>query len=182
MHDIRSSKLGGWQGYQGAQTLLREVTLDAELGALLMNPLPEMAQLRGDVLFSGPADGLQYANATQVCGDASLHPYTPTSSPPGPYNGSQQGGQRPRSLPWPHRSQPQAMIGCSTCWCRAAAGPPAPQGMEAGRTGRCCPDQSAPWRQRGSVCCRSITPCMHHSRCGLVAPCCMMLRAAMQPT
>ena len=64
---------GSWQGYQGAQTLLREVTLDAELGALLMNPLPEMAELRGNVLFSGPVNALQPANATEVCKDASLH-------------------------------------------------------------------------------------------------------------
>ena len=61
-----------WQGYQGAQTLLREVTLDAELGALLMNPIPETALLRELSLFSGPVDGLQPANATEVCGLAML--------------------------------------------------------------------------------------------------------------
>ena len=60
------------QGYQGAQTLLREVTLDAELGALLMNPIPETALLRGTALFSGPVDSLQPANATEVCGLARL--------------------------------------------------------------------------------------------------------------
>lgn len=50
-----------WQGWQGAQTLLREVSLDSDTGALLMNPLPELADLRSAVLFDGSVSDLQPA-------------------------------------------------------------------------------------------------------------------------
>ena len=40
--------------------------LDVDLGALLMNPLPETAQLRGNTLFSGAVGALQPAKATKV--------------------------------------------------------------------------------------------------------------------
>ena len=59
------------QGWQGSQTLPREVTLDAETGVLLMNPIAETAQLRSTSLFSGPVDSLQPAASTQACQEAS---------------------------------------------------------------------------------------------------------------
>ena len=54
------------QGWQGSQTLPREVTLDAVTGTLLMTPVPELALLRSELLFSGPVDDLGPADEAQA--------------------------------------------------------------------------------------------------------------------
>ncbi len=43
------------QGWQGAQTLPREITLDADSRALVMKPVKEVEGLRMQLLYSGPA-------------------------------------------------------------------------------------------------------------------------------
>lgn len=53
------------QGWQGAQTLPREVSLDADSRALIFNPVREVAELRSQVLYTSAALALP-SNGSQV--------------------------------------------------------------------------------------------------------------------
>ncbi len=54
------------QGWQGAQTLPREVSLDDDSRALIFNPIREVTELRSQVLYSNAALALP-SNGSQVC-------------------------------------------------------------------------------------------------------------------
>lgn len=56
---------GVCQGYQGAQTLPREVTIDLESRALIMYPVQEVALLRSKALYNNSAILLP-SNGSQV--------------------------------------------------------------------------------------------------------------------
>jgi sucrose-6-phosphate hydrolase SacC (GH32 family) len=62
------------QGWQGAHTLPREVTLDADSRALVMNPVKEVESLRTQLLHNSTLPGLpSMGGATMVIGELLVH-------------------------------------------------------------------------------------------------------------
>ncbi|KAK9814046.1 hypothetical protein WJX73_010187 [Symbiochloris irregularis] len=54
-------------GWQGVQTILRDVSIDPASGHLIMLPIPELARLHEQQLFSGKVKQLQPAELVQEC-------------------------------------------------------------------------------------------------------------------
>lgn len=54
------------QGWQGAQTIPREVTWDAAASALLLNPVAEVALLRGSQLYAQDGVDLTGHNTSET--------------------------------------------------------------------------------------------------------------------
>ncbi|CAL8464935.1 g4470 [Coccomyxa elongata] len=87
-------------GWQGAQTLPREVSLDADSRALIFNPIREVTELRSQMLYSNaalalPSNGSQELNLTQ---STSLGRQIEVQIAFAPAANMSQGGQQPFSV------------------------------------------------------------------------------------
>ena len=69
------------QGWQGVQTIPREVTYDGDSATLLFYPIEEVSLLRNDSLYSGTANLTFSPPSVNVSGTFAHYSYLPHSAP-----------------------------------------------------------------------------------------------------